>query len=125
VTVAIVNEATIPRSAVIFPHGGGAIARVKPDATAFLHRKAVRNVALFSFWEKPEDRDPSMQWARGAWPKLEPLTEGFYVNELAADDPERRIKANYGSNYDRLVKLKNKYDPTNLFHMNANVKPSA
>jgi FAD/FMN-containing dehydrogenase len=62
---------------------------------------------------------------RATWPSVEPMTDGFYVNELANDDPERRVRANYGANYDKLVRLKNQYDPTNLFRLNANVKPTA
>lgn len=65
-----------------------------------------------------------MEWVRSAWHAVERLTEGFYVNDLAADDPERRVRANYGANYDRLAALKSRYDPANLFRMNANVKPA-
>ena len=108
-----------------FAHAGGAISRVKPDATAFLHREATFSLAIVGLWDKTEDREVSMQWARDTWKAMEPMTSGFYVNELAPDDPERRIRANYGANYDRLVELKNKYDRGNLFRMNANVKPSA
>jgi FAD/FMN-containing dehydrogenase len=53
------------------------------------------------------------------------LTEGFYVNEIAHDDPARRVEGTYGGNYSRLVALKKRYDPTNVFHMNANIKPEA
>jgi FAD/FMN-containing dehydrogenase len=53
------------------------------------------------------------------------MTEGFYVNELAHDDTDKRVRANYGDNYARLVALKKQYDPTNVFRMNANVKPDA
>jgi len=113
-----------PSTAILFAHSGGAISRVKPAATAFLHREANHSMVVMGFWDKAEDRDASMQWARSVWPAIEPMTSGFYVNEVANDDPERRIRANYGANYDRLVKLKNKYDPKNLFRLNANVKPS-
>jgi FAD/FMN-containing dehydrogenase len=118
------SGAAPPSTAILFAHSGGAIGRVKPTATAFLHREANHSLVVMGFWDKPEDRDASMQWARGVWPALEPMTSGFYVNEVAHDDPERRIRANYGANYDRLVKLKNRYDPKNLFRLNANVKPS-
>jgi FAD/FMN-containing dehydrogenase len=106
-------------------HAGGAIARVKPEATAFLHREAAYSLVIMGFWDKPEDAEPSTQWARSTWRTLEPMTSGFYVNEVAHDDPDRRIRTNYGANYDRLVALKNKYDPMNLFRLNANVKPTA
>jgi FAD/FMN-containing dehydrogenase len=61
---------------------------------------------------------------RSGWKAAEPLTDGFYVNELAHDDPARRVQATYGANYKRLVTLKKRYDPTNLFRMNANIKPA-
>jgi hypothetical protein len=111
-------------SLIIFALAGGAIGRIKPDATAFLHREANHSLIIQGFWDKPSDADASTQWARGTWRAVEAMTDGFYVNEVSNEDPERRIRANYGANYDRLVKLKNKYDPANLFRMNANIKPS-
>ena len=66
-----------------------------------------------------------MTWARGAWKNLEPFTRGFYVNDNNADISERRVLENYGPNYPRLAALKAKYDPTNLFRLNANIKPRA
>ena len=113
-----------PRPPFFFAHAGGAIARVKPGTAAFQHRDATYSMVIMSFWDKPEEREPGMQWARAAWKVMEPMTEGFYVNEVSNEDPERRIRANYGASYDRLVKLKNQYDPTNLFQLNANVKPT-
>ena len=53
------------------------------------------------------------------------MTDGFYVNEMSQEDPQRRVRANYGANYDRLARLKGQYDPTNLFRLNANVQPTA
>lgn len=110
---------------IVFAHAGGAIARVKSNTAAFQHRDATYSMVIMSFWDKPDERDSGMQWARDAWKVIEPMTEGFYVNEVSNEDPERRIRANYGASYDRLVKLKNQYDPTNLFQLNANVKPTA
>jgi FAD/FMN-containing dehydrogenase len=107
----------------MFTHAGGAIGRVKPGATAFWHREANHSVIVQSSWDERADAEPRTQWARNTWRAVEPMTDGFYVNDVAGDDPDRRIRANYGANYDRLVKLKNKYDPTNLFRMNANIKP--
>jgi FAD/FMN-containing dehydrogenase len=116
---------TAPMTAlVVFALAGGAIGRVKPGATAFLHREANHSLVIMGFWDNPAGAASSTQWARETWRATEPMTEGFYVNEVSNDDPERRIRANYGANYDRLVKLKNRYDRTNLFRMNANVKPS-
>ena len=80
---------------------------------------------LESSWDNPLDAEKNTEWVRSTWRALEPFTDGFYVNELAPDETERRIRANYGANYDRLVGLKSKFDPSNLFRMNANIKPSA
>ena len=115
-------------SAIAFAHQGGAISRIKPAATAFWHREAQHTVLVGAHWEDPNNhaaRDASLQWARETWRLLESFTDGFYVNTLAADDPHQRVRATYGANYDHLVKLKDKYDPTNLFRMNANLPPSA
>ena len=109
---------------VVFVHHGGAVRRIPRDATAFWHRDAGHSVILESSWDNPLDADKNTEWVRSTWRALEPFTDGFYVNELAPDETERRIRANYGANYDRLVGLKSKFDPSNLFRMNANVKPS-
>lgn len=108
-----------------FVHHGGAIARVKPDATAYWHREAAHSVMLVGVWDDVALAETAQRWARAGWEHLEPLTDGFYVNLMAADDSERRIRATYGGNHARLVALKQKYDPTNLFRLNANVKPAA
>jgi FAD/FMN-containing dehydrogenase len=114
-----------PGSFLVFVHHGGAISRIQPDASAFLHRDAQHSVLVGAAWQDRGDGERLMQWARATWKAVEPLTDGFYVNELANDDPDRRIRQNYGTNYGRLVRLKNQYDPTNLFRLNANVKPTA
>jgi FAD/FMN-containing dehydrogenase len=106
-------------------HQGGAISRVKPDATAFWHREANHSVMMIGFWDDPAQASANMQWVKSGWKNVEPLTNGFYVNEVAHDDPANRVEATYVGNYPRLVALKKRYDPTNLFRMNANVSPQA
>lgn len=108
---------------VVFVHHGGAVRRVQRDATAFWHRDAGHTVILESSWDNPLDAEKNTEWVRSTWRVLEPFTDGFYVNELAPDETERRIRANYGDHYNRLAELKTKYDPGNLFRMNANIKP--
>ncbi len=114
-----------PTTVIAFVQHGGAISRVKPDATAFSHRDAKHSVLVVGTWDDKAKADENMQWVRGVWSKIEPMTDGFYVNEMSHEDPERKVRANYGANYDRLARLKGQYDPTNLFRLNANVKPSA
>ena len=121
-----VSESTVPAGAtVIFAHHGGAISRVKPAASAFFHREAQHSVLVLGIADKAEDAPAATQWARNLWKAAEPMTNGFYVNEVNGDDPEKRIRGSYGANYPRLVALKTKYDPTNLLRMNANIKPAA
>jgi hypothetical protein len=117
------EAAPAPRCLASFIQLGGAISRVKPDATAYWHRNAGHSVLLAGFWDRPTDADAPRAWVKTGWELLEPLTDGFYVNLLAPDEDERRIRDTYGANYDRLVALKRKYDPENLFRRNANVRP--
>jgi FAD/FMN-containing dehydrogenase len=107
-----------------FQHCGGASGRVKDEATAFAHRYALANmmaVAAYPFSEK--DPSPHIEATRKYWKTLEPFTKGFYVNDLAREVTAKELNENYRGNYQRLVALKMKYDPTNLFRLNANVTP--
>jgi len=110
--------------AVILAQVGGAISRVKPNATAFWHREPSHEVIMVGFWEKPADADHVIELVRGVWKPVEPLTDGFYINHGGFDVTERRIRENYGDNYRRLADLKKRYDPANLFRLNANIKPA-
>jgi FAD/FMN-containing dehydrogenase len=119
----ISEGAPMPLS-VILVHQGGAIAKVKPSATAVARREHPHSLVIAASWDDPAQTARNVEWARAAWRKLEPLTDGYYVNTANADDSERGVRDTYGANYDRLVALKNKYDPGNLFRMNANIKPA-
>lgn len=119
----IIDAANLPQvQAVSIPQGGGAIARVKTGATAFAQRAADHNAFLFTRWTDPAMNEPVAAWIRTAWAQLEPHTHGFYVNEFNAEDAAR-ISTTYGPNFARMVALKTKYDPNNLFRLNANVAP--
>jgi FAD/FMN-containing dehydrogenase len=122
--VSHLEAAPMATGVVNIPHQGGAINRVKPDATAFWHRDANHSVMMIGFWDDPANAAANMQWVKTGWKGVEPLTNGFYVNEVAHDDPANRVEATYVGNYPRLVALKKRYDPTNLFRMNANVSPA-
>ncbi len=113
------------RSSILyFQHCGGAIGRVAAQATAFPHRHALANMMVMTNWPVGTDAQPHMQWARDFWKKLEPYTRGFYVNEVEGNEGASRMNANYLGNYARLAALKRKYDPTNLFRLNANITPA-
>lgn len=107
-----------------FQHCGGAGSRVPDNATAFAHRYAIANMMTVVAWPAG-DKDPSphIEAARTYWKTLEPFTRGFYVNDMAREVTAKDINENYRGNYSRLVALKSKYDPTNLFRLNANVTP--
>ena len=102
----------------------GACHRVESDATAFGHRDASFAPVIAGMWENPEDNEANTAWVRDYAAALAPHSEeGGYINFMAADD-QGRAAANYGTNYDRLVEVKTKYDPGNLFHMNQNIVPA-
>jgi berberine-like enzyme len=107
-----------------FQHCGGAIARVAADATAFPHRGIHATSLLSVDW--PADVDPArhIEWLLKYWATIEPHTDGFYTNDVV-NETQQQVDANYLGNYPRLVQLKNRHDPTNLFRLNANVRPRA
>ena len=123
VAIATIADAKLPVVQVVsMQTAGGAIKRVNPTATAFAQRAIQFNSFVLAAWQDPGLSDPAGQWAKGAWKNVEPHTRGFYVNEFNED--AGRMKATYGVNYDRLVALKTKFDPNNLFRLNANVAPA-
>jgi FAD/FMN-containing dehydrogenase len=106
-------------------HQGGAIGHVPPHATAYFNRGATHNLGVANLWKVPaEDAARNSDWVRKVWAQVEPLTHGQYVNLAATDDREARVHAAYGDNYPRLTALKKRYDPGNLFRLNANIKPA-
>jgi FAD/FMN-containing dehydrogenase len=106
----------------IYPINGAAN-RVASDATAFAYRDATFATVIAGMWPDAADNEDNIQWVRDYYDATAPLSEeGGYVNFMAGDDQDR-IKANYQDNYDRLVEVKRKYDPDNLFHLNQNIKP--
>ena len=114
-----------PASGVGLQQLHGAAARVAPTATAFPHRGGNRyDCQILSQWDDPAESEENIRWTREFFTALEPfLDNGVYVNDLG-EEGEDRIRAAYGVNYQRLAALKGKYDPTNLFRVNQNVKPS-
>jgi FAD/FMN-containing dehydrogenase len=101
----------------------GACHRVAPDATAFAYRDANFATVIAGMWPDPADNEDNTAWVRDFYEATAPHSEeGGYVNFMAGDDQER-VKVNYRENYDRLVDVKRKYDPDNLFHLNQNIKP--
>lgn len=106
-----------------FQQVGGAINRVPAADTAFAHRNIEFLPLLVIDWSMSSEPAAHIAWLREYWSTLEPHMQGFYVNDLI-DETQEQVNANYLGNYDRLVALKNRYDPTNLFRLNANIIPT-
>ena len=117
--------AAIPRPRIALPAKGGAITRVPRDATAFWHRQAPYSLILQTSGDDFAEDAANIAWVKASWPALEAFTSGFYANTNLSDIPADRTRDAYGGNYDRLLALKNQYDPQNLFRLNANIKPQA
>ena len=111
-------------TATFFQQSGGAVGRVAKDATAFPHRSSRFNLLTAVSWNVADDGAPHIAYGRAYWPKLERFTNGYYTNEVA-NEPQRQVDENYQGNIGRLVELKTRYDPANLFRLNANVLPKA
>ncbi len=109
---------------VIFQQSGGAISRVSPDDTAFSQRDAIANMMCAVDWASDDDPSEHVAWIRQFWEPLEPYTTGFYVNDAAPDASRMETVRAYRKNHARLVQVKNRYDPTNLFRLNSNVVPT-
>jgi FAD/FMN-containing dehydrogenase len=99
----------------------GAAARVDPQATAFGSRGDQWDVGLVSQWSDPADNDEQVAFTRAFWQDVEQYaTNGVYVNHIANDEPHR-VRLAFGPNYDRLLAVKAKYDPDNVFRLNHNI----
>jgi FAD/FMN-containing dehydrogenase len=103
----------------------GAAAKVSPDATAFRHRGGI-HIGIYGQWKPAEPDESNMAWVRDTWTRIKPFAGGgLYVNEITADEGNDRVRQAYGASYARLATAKAKYDPTNLFCVNANIEPAA
>jgi FAD/FMN-containing dehydrogenase len=115
---------TSPLSQVHLQHMEGAVRRVGEDEMAFSHRDASCVLNIVTKWKDPRESEKHIQWTRDFEAAMRPYsTGGVYVNFLG-NEGEDRVKAAYGpAKYNRLAALKNKYDPTNFFQLNQNIKP--
>lgn len=112
-----------PQTEIAFAQLGGAVSRVAHTATAYTHRDAQFVVNVHGRWADPARDAACIGWARELFKAATPFaTGGVYVNFLTQEEQDR-VHAAYGENYARLVALKNKYDPSNLFSVNQNIRP--
>jgi FAD/FMN-containing dehydrogenase len=103
-------------------HLGGVTARIDQRATAYAHREVHSNYGMSSTWTDEAESEQRIEKLRSYYAAIEPYTQGFYAN--LHEDTDRKTRGNYGVNYERLVEIKNKFDPTNLFRLNANIRPT-
>ncbi len=114
-----------PQSEVFLGQVGGAQGRVPDDATAYQGRSAKYILNVHGRWSDAKKDDSCIKWCRDLWNAVEEYATGeAYVNFMTDEEAER-VPSAYGSSYERLVELKNRYDPGNLFRMNQNVRPTA
>jgi FAD/FMN-containing dehydrogenase len=112
-----------PQTEIAFAQLGGAVSRVAAGATAYMHRDAQFVLNVHGRWADPAKDSTCIGWARELFAAAAPFaTGGVYINFMTQEEGDR-VRAAYGSNYDRLVGLKKKVDPTNLFSVNQNIRP--
>ena len=115
---------TSPQSEVFIALLGGQAARVAPDATAYAMRDARFVLNVHARWETEREDEPCVGWAREFFQAAAPLATGSaYINFMTQEEGDR-IAAVYGPNYARLIEVKDRYDPENLFSLNQNIRPS-
>ena len=119
------EKVTSPLSGMIIQQLGNATNRVESGETAFGHRDARYDWGPMATWLDPGESEIHIRWSREFSQSMLPFTSGFYVNQVGteADEGADMIKAAFGDNFQRLATLKQKYDPTNLFSHNQNIRP--
>ncbi len=114
-----------PMSAIIMEHFHGAVTRVGVTDTAVPHRQEGWNIFIPSVWTDPAATDENVAWTRETHRALGPhLEDRRWLNYLGDDQGGDAVQAAYGPNYERLVELKRRYDPENVFRHNHNIDPS-
>jgi hypothetical protein len=103
----------------------GAYSRVGKSETAYSHRDAHYDLLILASWDDPADSDKNIEWARSFYNAVRPhLTDKAFPNLMGQDEIAGQSGEAYGINYDRLSEIKKKYDPTNFFRLNLNIKPA-
>ncbi|MBV8462944.1 MAG: FAD-binding oxidoreductase [Acidimicrobiales bacterium] len=124
----LVDKATRPVSPmtqIIVVPGGGAVARIDEEATAFGQRQAPWNIHMLSMWTDPADTDKNVAFTRGLSEAMKPWSSGRVYLNFIGEEGQDRVEAGFGpEKYARLRKLKAVWDPTNLFRHNQNIPPA-
>jgi FAD/FMN-containing dehydrogenase len=114
-----------PRILVIIRHMGGAVSRVDGQATAYQNRDSQFMLSIDGTWTDPAESERNIAWIRGFWEAMRRFSNGgVYINFPGFGENAQSLwQASYGGNYEQLVAVKTKYDPTNFFRMNQNIRP--
>lgn len=114
-----------PMSAILFEHFHGAVTRIPVADAAVPHREPGFNMLVAGVWTDASETQANTAWARATYDACRPyLAERRWLNYLGDDEAADAVRAAYGPNYDRLVDVKRRYDPENVFRLNHNVDPS-
>lgn len=123
-TIQHAGNVVSPHSAILLFPIGGALNQYAEDHSAVGNREAGWVINIAASWEEAGDDNDNIEWARTAWRDIRQFsTGGTYINFLTEDEGDERIQAAYGKNYDRLVEVKTKWDPENMFRLNKNILP--
>ncbi|MCH8063136.1 MAG: BBE domain-containing protein, partial [Chloroflexi bacterium] len=124
VLIGAASSFSSPMTQILFFNIHGAATRVPLGDTAFGSRESKWDFNIITQWTDAAESDRHIAWTRSHWSQIEEITDGSaYINHIAGDDKADRVPISYGENYSRLVSLKQKYDPQNLFRLNPNIKP--
>ncbi|MBS3652305.1 FAD-binding oxidoreductase [Pseudaminobacter sp. 19-2017] len=118
------NRIRSPMSAVVIEFYGGAPGRVGPSESAFAQRRAEYNIGIIAQWLDPAESAEHIQWARTFYDALEPHSSGDHFLNFQSEMADEVVRRSFGENYSRLVEVKRKYDPTNFFSLNQNIRPA-
>jgi FAD/FMN-containing dehydrogenase len=111
-------------SGIVFEHFHGQATRIGITDTAVPHREPGLNVLIALVWTDPTTTDANVAWTRDTYAAITgSLAARRYVNYLGDDETIDAVRAAYGPNFDRLVEVKRRYDPENVFHLNQNIPP--
>lgn len=123
-TIKHANSILSPFSAILLFPLGGALNQHPEEHSAVGNRKTEWVINIASSWDNAEDDGKNIEWAREAWRDIRQFsTGGTYINFLTEEEGDDRIHAAYGKNYERLVEIKSKWDPENMFRINKNIVP--
>jgi FAD/FMN-containing dehydrogenase len=127
VLVQAAHRRTSPATMIVVQHIGGAVHDVPADGNAFAARSAPFLINLMGTWRDPQESARHVAWVKDAWRELAALgTSSVYLNYLGeeAAEGDTLVRTAHGANYERLAKIKGKYDPDNLFRLNQNIRPA-